>query len=87
MMVSIIQLAISSMDKYVSSRRISIPGDDAEDIPEAGNVEDKLENILAHIEDLVEIKHLVRKTETTAFYNDPHEDSDVRYILVCISLN
>ena len=77
MMVSTIQLAIGSMEKYVSGRRISMLGDDAEDIPEAGDVQDKLENILAHIEDLVEINYLVRKTEATEFYNNPHEDSDV----------
>ena len=52
-------------------------GDDAEDIHEACDVQDKLENILAHIEDLVEINYLVRKTEATEFHNNPHEDSDV----------
>ena len=77
MMVSIIQLATGSMDKYVSSRRISMLGDDAEDIHEACDVQDKLENILAHIEDLVEINYLVRKTEATEFYNNPHEDSNM----------
>ena len=77
MMVSTIQLAIGSMEKYVSGRRISMLGDDAEDIPEAGDVQDKLENILAHIEDLVEINYLVRKTEATEFYNNPHEDSNM----------
>ena len=77
MMVSNIQLAIGSMDKYVSGKRISMPGDGAEDIPEAGDVEDRLENILSHIEDLVEVKYLVRKTEATEFYNNPHVDSDM----------
>ena len=77
MMDNIIQLAIGSMDKYVCGKRISMPGDDAEIIHEADDVEDKLENILAHIEDLVEINYLVRKTEATEFYNNPHEDSNM----------
>ena len=75
--ITIIQLTIGNMNKYVSGRKVSQQGDNTENKHEDEEIPEKLHNILAHIEDLVKNNDLVQKTETTAFYMDPQEDSAI----------
>ena len=65
------------MNKYVSSRKPVLLADKQKDKLEDLKVPEQLQNIVAHIEDLIEINKLVKHSELASFYMVPQQGSDM----------
>ena len=64
------------MNRQIKSKKVFLVGEEHEDNIGYEGVTEQLNNIVGHIEDLVEVNHLVKQSEATNVYLVAQQDTN-----------
>ena len=81
LLISNINLAVQNMYNYVNKIAVILPHDkDQEEKKKNATIEQQLEAVIAHIEDLVEVNNRVKQMDSADYYGDalPSKKNTIR---------